>query len=329
MRPLLPLLFLVLAGIPSSGPESRPRLGRDPNIGVTAVRLDPGRPERRKLDALTYLGGVRLTSRDPAFGGFSAMRVEGDRFTLVSDAGNVVMFRMGADFRPLDIRFSDLPGGPGYGWAKGSRDVESIAGDTASGKTWIGFENANMIWRFDSALGKAEAYSRPGPMREWDVNGGPEAMVRLASGAFVVISETSELPGIEGRAGLWFDGDPTEPGTRGFTFAYRPPEGGFAPSDMAPLPDGRLLVLVRRISIDRWFESKLVLIDPRAIRPGKSIAGKEIAAFTVPVTRDNFEALAVTRENGRTMLWIASDDNRQPVQRSLLMKFRLDLPVTP
>jgi hypothetical protein len=329
MRLLLVPLLIVLAGVPSSGDDSRPRLGRRPNITISSVLLDARNPTRRELDALTYLGGLKLTSKDHAFGGFSAMHVVGDRFTLVSDAGNVVTFRMGTAFRPYGIRFGDLPDGPGYGWAKGSRDAESLTGDPVTGKLWIGFENANMIFRYDAGLTRAEAYSQPEPMRKWDTNGGAEGLVRLAGGAFIVLSETSRLPGVEGRAALWFNGDPTAPGASGFAFAYRPPAGGFAPSDLAALPDGRLLVLVRRISINRWFESKLVLIDPRAIRPGKSIAGKEIAAFTMPVTRDNFEALAVVREGRHTVLWIASDDNRQPVQQTLLMKFRLDLPAAP
>jgi hypothetical protein len=328
MRRLFPLLLLVAAGIPSSGDAPRPRLGTEADIRATPVALFPGEPQRRTIDALTYLGGVRLTSRDPAFGGFSSMTVVGDRFTLVSDAGNVVAFRMGADMKPFDPSFADLSDGSGYGWAKGSRDSESMTRDPATGRIWIGFENSNSIWRFDPALTRVEARRKPRPMRGWDVNGGPEAMVRLRSGAFVVLSEKSKAPGIEGRAGIWFDGDPAGPTIRGFRFGYRPPPGGFEPSDMAELPDGRVLILVRRVSLARWFEAKLVLIDPRAIRPGKSIAGKEIAAFTVPATRDNFEALAVTQEAGATILWIASDDNRLILQRTLLMKFRLDHPRT-
>jgi hypothetical protein len=36
------------------------------------------------------------------------------------------------------------------------------------------------------------------------------------------------------------------------------------------------------------------------------------------------EALSVTRELGRTIVWIASDDNFSPLQRTLLLKFALD-----
>jgi hypothetical protein len=49
-----------------------------------------------------------------------------------------------------------------------------------------------------------------------------------------------------------------------------------------------------------------------------------VAAFEGAVTRDNLEALSVTQEGGRTILWLASDDNYNPLQRTLLMKFALD-----
>ena len=42
-----------------------------------------------------------------------------------------------------------------------------------------------------------------------------------------------------------------------------------------------------------------------------------------PAAIDNMEALSVTRERGRTILWIASDDNFSPLQRTLLLKFAL------
>jgi hypothetical protein len=35
------------------------------------------------------------------------------------------------------------------------------------------------------------------------------------------------------------------------------------------------------------------------------------------------EALAVERDGARTIIWIASDDNFNPMQRTLLMKFAL------
>jgi hypothetical protein len=110
MRFALPLSVLLLLTVTASGIEPRPVLGDRPEIRAVSVPLDATDPDRRRVGALRYLGGVALTSPDSAFGGFSAMRVVGDRFTLLSDGGNLVDFRMGPDLRPHEVRFADLPG---------------------------------------------------------------------------------------------------------------------------------------------------------------------------------------------------------------------------
>ena len=38
---------------------------------------------------------------------------------------------------------------------------------------------------------------------------------------------------------------------------------------------------------------------------------------------DNFEGMTVTREEGRPVIWIISDDNHEFFQRTLLLKFAL------
>lgn len=326
----LPLLFsmLVLAILPASGRDPRPLLGAEARMRATPVALDPDDPARRSAGALTYLGGVRLTSPDSAFGGFSSMLVSGDRFTLLSDGGNIVQFRMGADWQPREAIFADLREGPRTGWAKSERDTESMTHDPATGRVWIGFEGSNAIWRYDPRLAHAERHAEPAAMRDWDFNGGPEAMVRQARGSFVILSETTRPPGGRGRVGLRFSGDPTDPASRGFAFAYLPPPG-YDPSDMTELPDGRLLVLNRRVSLSEFFTAKLTLIDAAAIRPGAVVGGPVVATLAAPLLHDNFEALAATREGAATILWIATDDNLAFFEQSLLLKFRLDLPAKP
>jgi hypothetical protein len=288
------------------------------------VVLDAGDPARVRVGALTYLGGVRLSSPDPAFGSFSSMQVSGDRFLLVSDAGNVVRFRMDSGFRLTEPSFGDLELGPGTGWLKQERDIESLASDPATGRVWLGFERENAIWRYGASLAGPVRFARPPAMRDWSRNGGPEAMARLHDGRFVVISESTRPKSGKGRVALMFASDPVEAPDRGFRFAYVPP-AGFDPSDMAELPDGRLLILNRRFSLPALFTAKLVLVDPQTIHSGATVEGREIAHFERPLLHDNFEALAVTREGGNTILWIASDDNQQFWERSLLLKFRLEL----
>ena len=316
------LVLLVLLLVPGWTGEKRLDL-LSPGLTITAtpVLLDPDRPAGRRVGALTYLGGVELDSPDPAFGGFSAMHVAGDRFTLLDDGGNVVQFRMGSDWRVRDIAFRALPDGPGTGWEKPDRDSESLAVSPDGRQLWVGFERANAIWRYSADLARAEGAVRPRPMQRWPGNAGPESMVRLGDGSFIVISEGATRESRPGVTGLWFAGDPIT-ARRGFGFRFVPPEG-YEPTDMAELPGGRaLLVLVRRFD-RRGFTSRLLIVPRAAIRPLALVRGRELARFARPLPSDNFEALAVTREGGRTILWIASDDNQNWWQRTLLLKFAL------
>lgn len=329
MRILLSVL-LILFFVPSWSGD--PRLALLParvEMAAHPASLDPLDPERVKLGGLTFLGGVYLTGPAPAFGGFSAMLAEGDRFTLLSDGGNIVSFRMGADWQIREPRFAELPNGPRTGWQKADRDSESLTRDPATGQLWVGFERANEIWRYAPGFAHAEAYAAPRAMAEWPENGGAESMVRLRDGSFIVLAEdqdavsgTVELSDV--KVGLWFAGDPTRPRQRGFAFGYRPPKG-FKPTDITELPDGRLAVLNRKASLREGFTAVLTIVDRAAIRPGRIAAGREVARFAAPVVHDNFEALAATQEGGATILWIASDDNQLFLQRSLLLKFRLDV----
>jgi hypothetical protein len=323
MRILYAVLLLLFLTPAWMGEKRLPLLGSEPVFEASPVMLDAANPSLRKVGQLTWLGGVQLESRDPAFGGFSAMQVTGDQFTLLSDGGNIVRFRMDAQWRISERAFAELPAGPGTGWLKQDRDSESLTGDPATGQIWVGFERANAIWRFSPGLARAEAHAAPAAMARWPDNSGAEAMVRLPGGGFVVIGERQSWPHGKGRAALFFPGDPTEHPDSGIRFSYLPP-AGHDPSDLAMLPDGRLLVLNRRFVLPFAFSATLSVIDPAAIRPGALVQGRDIATLASPLIHDNFEGLAITREGGATIVWIASDDNQLFLQRSLLLKFRLE-----
>ena len=332
MRILLSVLLLLFFIPPWMGEAQLPLLGRDPVFEARPVQLDPANPARRRVGQLTWLGGVQLTSPAPAFGGFSSMHVSGDHFTLLSDGGNIVRFRMTTLGQLSERGFAELPGGPGTGWPKGDRDSESMTVDPATGRIWVGFESANEIWRFSPDFAHAEAHSAPPAMANWPPNEGPEAMTRLPDGGFIAIAETRPWrhgPNKgKGRAAIRFAGDPTEHPRAGFAFSYLPPRG-YDPSDMTVLPDGRLLILNRQFRLPFEFAAKLVVIDPAAIRPGALLSGREIATLAKPLIHDNFEGLGITREGGATIIWICSDDNQLFLQRSLVLKFRLEADPAP
>lgn len=326
MRILLSILLILLLAPSYSGEEPAPRFVGRAQMTATRVAIDPKDRAHVQVGQLTYIGGVRLKSPAPAFGGFSSMRTDGKRFALLSDGGHIVRFDMTATFRVSNVAFGALTAGPGTGWLKGDRDSESFTADPATGQYWVGFEQTNEIWRYD-VRGRPEAHLTPLSMVRWLSNGGPESMVRRRRGDFIVISEMtrpSEHKRRSAREAVVFHGDPTNPRTATTSFAYQPPKG-YDPTDMAELPDGRLLILNRRFNLSpSLFTAKLVIIDSRAIREGGMVEGREIATLAPPFLHDNFEALAVTQENGATIVWIASDDNREWWEWSLLLKFRLD-----
>lgn len=305
-----------------AGEERRPILGSDLRVEAIAVPLDRSDPERRRVGKLTFLEGWELRGKDSAFGSFSAMIANGRTFLFLNDAGGLVRLHIDPAGEVRNVRFGDLKEGPGSSWSKRNRDTEAMTRDPASGRLWISFERHNMIWRYGPQL-RAEAHVKPALMRAWPNNAGAEAMVRLRSGGFLVFSEKG--PGRNGApAVLAFDRDPTDRKARSFSFYHTPPRG-YRVTDAAELPDGRLLLLYRRILLPLSFAAKLATIDPGAIKFGATVRSTDVATLASPMTVDNMEALAVSEEGGRTILWIASDDNFTPLlQRTLLLKFRLE-----
>lgn len=331
MRVLLSCLLL-LAFVPGwSGEQRLGLLGRVPQMEARPVTLDPRDPARRRLGALTYLGGVSLHSRDPAFGGFSSLVVTGDRFTLLSDGGNVVQFLMGRDWRPHALRFGNLPAGPSIGWQKQDRDSESLARDPRTGALWVGFERYNQIWRYAPDFTRAEGYVAPRAMAGWPRNGGAESLARMPDGRFVTISEEATATKAERRGlkiakkvtrqGLIFAGDPLRFRPRRFLYQVSPDHDV---ADAAALPDGSLIVIERRFRLPFRFSNRIMLVPADGIVPGRLAKGRLLAELDAPLIHDNFEGVAVTQEDGATMLWLVSDDNQTMLERSYLLKFRLE-----
>jgi hypothetical protein len=285
-------------------------------IRFTAVPLDEDAPGLKRLGRLEFLGAWALTSNDARVGGISALHVEAGEALAMSDAGWRIRFPLPETRNPVRAEVAMIAEGPGPADDKSNRDAESLV--VEGGSAWIGFEQANAVWRYDGRRFGRRSSAAPPAMRRWSDNAGPEAMVRLADGRFLVFAEGN---GGDSEIAL-FAGDPAVPGTPALRLRYRPPEG-YRVTDAALLPDGRLVLLNRRVALFAGFTARLTVAALPGLAEGALISGEEVAAFEGGVTRDNLEALSVTREGARTLLWIASDDNYNPLQRTLLMKFAL------
>ena len=96
-------------------------------------------------------------------------------------------------------------------------------------------------------------------------------------------------------------------------------------TDAVALDGTRLLVLHRRFTVADGVGALLGVVDMAALGSDAVVVPRVLAEWGPRFAIDNMEGLAVTREGGRTIVWLASDDNFNPVQRTLLLKFALDL----
>ena len=311
--------LLMLGTITRPGPPPPPPAAGAATIGVAPVLLDARNPHRREIGRLRLRAGWSLESGDPRFGGLSALHVEDGEITAISDIGVLTRFPVPVRAGPLPVRFDPLIAGPGPRSIKSNRDVEAMV--IHGGLLWAAFERHNMIWRYDRFSLVAQSAARPRPMRRWRGNRGPEALVRLADGRFLVFAEGPQDGAAPGAAVL-FGGDPSAAATAAVQLSYRRPPG-YRATDAALLPDGRILILYRRFTLIGGFSARLAIADVSRLGAGATIESREIAALEAPLTVDNMEALSVTQEGGRTIVWIASDDNFSPLQRTLLLKFEL------
>jgi hypothetical protein len=319
MRVLFALVALLLLGTFApvalfKGPvfPEQARLWFDP------VPLDESNRARTRLGPLVYLGGWAMRSNDPRYGGISAIHVEGGELLALSDAGILFRHKLPGGRQGLPIQGHMLHRTEN----KKNRDTESLI--VHGGKLWAVFERHNGIRRYERATLKQEAFAMPAEMRHWGRNSGGEASLRLPDGRFLVVSERSRL-GENLSEAVLLDGDPTAPHVKARRFIIQRP-AGYRITDVARLPDGRLFFLHRRFSYLTGVSAKLSALDEVELAKAKRVSLTELVHFEPPLTVENLEGLSVTREQGRTILWIASDDNFNGFQRTLLLKFALAEP---
>lgn len=312
---LLAMVALALApGTWLRGPglveDLRPILRIDP-VPVAQDALGP---------SLTIEGLWHLTSPNSHFGSYSALTALPDRSLLaISDKGRWLRFTPPGREGPAP-QFGVIGGEVVSD--KRQVDAEAATFDPATGTIWVAYEGANSVDRYDLSLATPTRV-RPEAMARWPGNRGPEAMTRLADGRFIVIGEGSPEWLGEGYPALLFSGDPVE-GSKAAEFGLVPP-APYRATDIATLPDGRVLILLRAIRgyLPPRFSARLMVADPGAIRAGKAWRGKALATLDLDLPTDNFEGLAVEPEEGGALtLWLISDDNGAALQRTLLYRLR-------
>lgn len=320
-RALVPLITLLLA---TCLHETAPPRVVSQRVAVRALAAseDP-------IGPFTLAGAWQLSSPDWRFGSYSAL--------ALAEPGRLLAF--GDQGYWLHLAKPGEPGAPpriGSVFAreprrKQWRDVEAVMRDPATGRLWLALEGRNAIaaLRADRTIA---ALARPPAMQDWPDNAGPEATVRLADGRVLVFAETGTgLFDRRSHPALLFAGDPADPRTAVQAFTLRGP-AGYRPTDAALLPDGRVLMLFRRLvwPLPARFAIKLALFDPAALDGGLPARADELIRLSDPWPVDNYEGLAIEPgHDGAMTAWLISDANNAVTQRTLLLRlsFRLaDLP---
>jgi hypothetical protein len=148
-------------------------------------------------------------------------------------------------------------------------------------------------------------------------NGGLEGITILADGRLLALTEEFGNP--DGSFKGWLI-----EGERFFVLSYLPADG-FQVTDCAALSNGDVIVLERRYVPLGILSVRLTLVPGRNLQPGAKLLGEELLRLEYPLNVDNFEGVAVQEDPVRgTLVYLVSDDNYHPLQRTLLMQFRLN-----
>lgn len=286
---------------------------------LSIVPIDPG---VTRLGPFRIGGVWQLTSPNDAFGSYSALVSPAPgRLLAFSDRGDLLGFAMPGQAGAA-VRIGPMPGKSAQ--SKHYRDFEAASLDPVSGRIVLALEGRNAFVRHGRDLALEAARWVP-EMAPWSDNAGPEALARLGDGRYAVLCECrAGWPDKGLHPALLFAGDPAQR-TPSVAFTYAG-SVGFRPTDMAPLPDGRMLILERRLlwPMPPRFSARVLLADPRTIRPGGTWRASVLADLAAPLPVDNMEALTVTQgSGGQLYIWLMSDDNQALTQRTLL--YRLDL----
>lgn len=332
MRAMAVLLVIgTLAGCVPPPSEAAP-LGGTVAIEATPVPLRSGHPEQLSIGALEYRGGLELASPDGRFGGWSGLRVasDGSRLVAVSDNGFRLDVALHYDGRSWlsgigEARITALRDEQGRSLARRSAGNAEGLEWREDGRMIVAFELQPRLLAYPPANGVPTRLPSPAGLDLAPANEGIEALTGLTDGRLLALTEGLR---VEGGLRGWV-GDGLDKAGDGARLSWVPvvwhASEGFQPSDAAPMPDGDVLVLERRVlppgvRIRRLPARALA----RDVGGGTVLDGEEIARLDGAVTFDNMEGIAARREvGGGTLVYLLSDDNFAFYQRTLLMMFRL------
>jgi hypothetical protein len=342
-RGLARLIALVVLAAPVSAcatdVPAAPGLANAIAISYESHRLSDRGEEIDRVGRLIYHGGLRLSSPDPRFGGWSGLAVSANGKRLLSQSddahwlrADVVYDRHGNLAGLKNAELADMRDLDGRRMSKSRGDAEGLAPLSPAGPdgaVLTSFERKARVWRYETgrsfdALPKPVAM--PKEIAVGDNNRGLEDLTMLDAHTIFAVMESphDDAPDMDARLVCYpRPASCTQAGM--LHVALHPP---YHISDAAMGPDGKHLYILERRFLGPFGGLAIALceIDTNAAKPGARLQGKEIAQFDTSKAMDNMEGLSLRRGvDGKTYVYMISDDNyNHTLQRTLLLMFELE-----
>lgn len=331
----LPALLAVLSLATACSTAAREPAAAAPiEIEARALALNLDDPGAATVGKLRWRGGLLLTSKEPRFGGWSDLWIapDGRGLRSISDEGSwlTATLRYDGEGRLIGIAAGTIGSLRGE---NGQLLVEKIHTDAEAlarlpdGGWLVAFERDHRLLRYppgderagQGLAGRPVRLTAPPEVRRQPVNGGIEGMLVMPDRRTVLISEEfSERPGsmvgwiVDGSDATWRK------------FHYQTRDTDHRPTSIALLPGGDIVLLERAFDPARGVRVAVKRLRPADIVPDAVVRGEELAWLRHPLAVDNLEGIAAaTGPRGETLLWLLSDNNFNPLQRTILLHFEL------
>ncbi len=330
-------LSLAIACASPAAPTPAYAAGREEGpveVESGSVSFAPFLPGIVRFDQLEWRGGIVVSSDDDRFGGYSGlvMSDDGSRLVAVSDRG----WWFTADVAYEDDRLISIgnaktarllaPGGQVIS-NNHARDAEGLAfydGNGLKGWLLVALERREriLLYNFGRYGFRARPKTIPLPRaaKQAKFNQELEAVGRFGAGtalAGTIIALSERFLDDDGNIRGWLIG-----GRRAGSFSVRR-SADFDITDLAILPGGDVLILERRFSAVTLAGMRIRRIAHGDIKRGATVDAEILLEANQPLKSiDNMEGLAIHRSpSGELRLSIISDDNFNPLQRTLLLQF--------
>lgn len=298
------------------------------------IPLNPRDEDEIVLGHFVYRGGFELSSPSAHFGGLSGLMVSPDlnRFVAVTDKGHWVrgglQYEDGELIGAESLELAPLldPDGKAL-LSKEYADAESLTGkwpkgESAPNDVFVSFESHHRIWKYsfggDGFDARAEPVKTQRAFEKLQNNGGLEGILALPSENLKILAFAEEPKNGSKTIPGWLIGE-GEPAKLGLV-----ENTPFKVTDLGRLPSGDILTLERRFSPLGGVGASIRRLDQGQISEGAILAGQELIHLSAPYSVDNMEGLSVQQDSeGRTLIFIVSDDNFNALQRTIFMMFEL------